>query len=48
LSLPQAYAWFCENPLRYEEDFLFMGGNAFAFLFPVSPRFLTRASPIAV
>ena len=35
LSLEEAHARFAENPLNYQEDFMFMGGKAFAFYFPV-------------
>lgn len=42
LSIAAAYAKFCDNPLRYQEDFMFMGGRAFAYYFPVVERFLSR------
>ncbi len=35
LNLPQAYDRFCKNPHYYQEDFMFMGGKAFAYYFPV-------------
>lgn len=35
LELEQAYEKFCENPLNYQEDFMFMGPKAFKFYFPV-------------
>jgi hypothetical protein len=35
LTLDQAHARFRENPLGYQEDFMFMGPVAFAFYFPV-------------
>lgn len=40
LHLDEAYAKFCEDPPRYQEDFMFMGGSAFAFYFPVVDRYL--------
>ena len=42
LDLEQAYQKFCENPLNYQEDFMFMGPKAFRFYFPVVDRFLRR------
>jgi len=47
LSVPQAYARFCENPLDYQEDFMFTGGKAFAFYFPVIERYLFECTPTA-
>jgi len=35
LTLDQAHAKFQENPLWYQEDFMFMGLRAFAYYFPV-------------
>ena len=40
LSLDEAFNKFQENPLCYEEDFLFMGHKAFVFYFPVLDRYL--------
>lgn len=40
LSLEEAFNKFQENPLCYEEDFLFMGHKAFVFYFPVLDRYL--------
>ena len=40
LDLNSAYKLFCENPLYYQEDFMFMGIVAFQFYFPVVDRFL--------
>lgn len=40
LDLEQAYQKFCENPLNYQEDFMFMGPKAFKFYFPVVARYL--------
>jgi len=45
LNLPQAYERFCEHPMHYQEDFMFMGGKAFAFYFPVIERYLFECSP---
>ena len=46
LTIEQAKAKFCENPLRYQEDFMFMGGKAFAYYFPVVEDYL-RSIPDA-
>ena len=35
LTLDQARAVFREDPLNRQEDFMFMGGRAFAYYFPV-------------
>ena len=35
LTLEQAREKFLENPMGYQEDFMFMGGKAFSFYFPV-------------
>ncbi|HEY5040383.1 MAG TPA: hypothetical protein VIK53_00080 [Verrucomicrobiae bacterium] len=40
LDLNLAYERFCENPLCYQEDFMFMEMAAFEFYFPVIDRFL--------
>ncbi len=40
LSLPQAYDLFVTNPLRYQEDFMFMGSRAFEYYLPVIDRYL--------
>ncbi|MCA9035956.1 MAG: hypothetical protein KDA91_12550 [Planctomycetaceae bacterium] len=42
LTLEEALARFEECPETYQEDFMFMGGKAFAFYFPVIDRFLRR------
>ncbi|MBI5801350.1 MAG: hypothetical protein HZA92_11605 [Verrucomicrobia bacterium] len=42
LDLEQAHEKLCENPLNYQEDFMFMGPKAFKFYFPVVDRFLRR------
>lgn len=43
LTRTQANERFQENPLRYQEDFMFMGGVAFAYYYPVIERFLCDA-----
>ena len=40
LSLQQAYDLFISNPLRYQEDFMFMGPRAFEYYLPVIDRYL--------
>lgn len=40
LDLNLAYERFCEKPLFYQEDFMFMETTAFEFYFPVIDRFL--------
>jgi hypothetical protein len=40
LTLDEAYARFCEQPAYYQEDFMFMGGIAFAYYFPVVEKYL--------
>lgn len=40
LSLDDAYAKFCELPDVYQEDFMFMGGVAFAYYFAVVERYV--------
>jgi hypothetical protein len=40
LSLNKAYRLFLENPLFYQEDFMFMGPLAFDCYFPVIDRYL--------
>lgn len=35
---------FRENPLNYQEDFMFMGGRAFAYYFPVIEDHLSSVS----
>jgi hypothetical protein len=39
LDLEQAYLKFCDNPLCYQEDFMFMGARAFQFYFPVVEKY---------
>lgn len=43
LTLVQANEKFRENPLYYQEDFMFMGGGAFAYYFPVIDRYIRDA-----
>ncbi|NLT71795.1 MAG: hypothetical protein GXX91_14050 [Verrucomicrobiaceae bacterium] len=40
LSIADALTRFRENPIHYQEDFMFMGGRAFVFYFPVLDTFL--------
>ena len=40
LTVDQAYEKFCENPGYYQEDFMFMGGPAFTFYFPIIDRYI--------
>ncbi|MEM9646820.1 MAG: hypothetical protein AAF989_17650, partial [Planctomycetota bacterium] len=40
LTLEEAFRRFRENPEIYQEDFMHMGGRAFAFYFPVLDCFL--------
>lgn len=40
LSITEALTLFRENPIHYQEDFMFMGGRAFIFYFPVLDTFL--------
>jgi hypothetical protein len=40
LNLDQAHRLFLENPLYYQEDFMFMGPGAFDYYFPVIDRYL--------
>ena len=40
LSIADALRLFRENPIHYQEDFMFMGGRAFVFYFPVLDTFL--------
>jgi hypothetical protein len=40
LSLDRAHGLFLENPLHYQEDFMFMGPVAFDHYFPVIDRYL--------
>ncbi|QDV16908.1 hypothetical protein Pan153_15420 [Gimesia panareensis] len=40
LTLGEAYEKFQENPFVYQEDFMWMGGKAFAYYFPVLERYV--------
>lgn len=40
LTLEEAITKFREAPENHQEDFMFMGGRAFAYYFPVVERFL--------
>lgn len=40
LTLAEAYEKFQERPDVYQEDFMWMGGKAFAYYFPVLERYL--------
>ena len=40
LTIPEAYARFCEAPEMYQEDFMFMGAGAFLYYFPVIERYI--------
>lgn len=40
LNLQEAYRKFEQRPDVYQEDFMFMGGKAFAYYFPVLERYL--------
>lgn len=46
LTLDEAYNKFNECPEIYQEDFMFMGGRAFAYYFSVLDRFLRRTLEI--
>lgn len=43
LTLDEAKKRFAENPLYYQEDFMFMGTNAFRYYFPVLDHHLRNA-----
>jgi len=40
LTLDEAHARFSENPLYYQEDFMFMGHGALAYYFPVIDKYM--------
>lgn len=46
LTLQQAITKFKERPDIYQEDFMFMGGKAFAFYFPVIEHYLCTLPPV--
>ena len=43
LSIDEAFEKFSENPLRYQEDFMWMGGAAFKYYFPVLERYIRKS-----
>jgi len=47
LTLEQAHAKFQEAPGCYQEDFMFMGGKAFAYYFPVVESYFREATDAA-
>jgi hypothetical protein len=47
LTLDEAYAKFCDNSLYYQEDFMFMGGKAFAYYFPVIEKYLRHVPDVS-
>lgn len=46
LTLEEANKRFRECPEAYQEDFMFMGGRAFAFYFPVIDSFLRETTAL--
>ena len=44
LTLKQAYDLFLTNPIHYQEDFMFMGGAAFDYYFPVIDRYIREVT----
>ena len=44
LTIDDAYLKFCENPINYQEDFMFMGWQAFKFYFPVIETYIQKAT----
>ena len=45
LNLCEAFEKFCDNPLKYQEDFMFMGPKAFAYYYPVLDKYLREVQP---
>ena len=43
LTRAAAFAKFCESPEYYQEDFMFMGGPAFAYHYPVIERYVLES-----
>ncbi len=43
LSVAEAYTKFCEQPEYYQEDFMFMGGVAFSYYYPVIERYIRES-----
>ena len=46
LTIEEAKLKFKENPLHYQEDFMFMGWNAFVYYFPVIFDYLSDIVPV--
>ena len=40
LSIEEAFQKFIDHPMCHQEDFMFMGGRAFVYYFPVLDRYL--------
>jgi hypothetical protein len=40
LTVEEAYVKFLQHPEFYQEDFMFMGGGAFVYYFPVIERYI--------
>jgi hypothetical protein len=47
LTLAETHSKFSENPCYYQEDFMFMGGKAFAFYFSVIEDHLRQGTEVA-
>lgn len=47
MTIEEAKAKFRQNPLDYQEDFMCMGGRAFAYYFPVIDDYLRTVPEIA-
>lgn len=45
LTIEEAMVKFCEHPEIYQHDFMFMGGKAFAYYYPVIDSYL-RETPL--
>lgn len=45
LTIEQARTRFLENPFIYQEDFMFMGGRAFAYYFSIIEDYLRSVPP---
>jgi len=45
LTIEEAYKKFCDNPLGYQEDFMWMGTKAFEYYFPVLEKYLQEIQP---
>ena len=48
LTLDDAYEKSVSDPEIYQEDFMFIGGKAFAFYYPVIDRFLRKTIDLPV